>query len=85
MCWLQRRKFTSRCQVNAEYEGEYKFVRISRTGVTTIITISSILQCIGLEMHTQKISTTPDYWVIDIVRCPFWVAKYQIRGVLQNG
>lgn len=32
MCWLQWRKFTSRCQVNAECKGEYKFVYISRTG-----------------------------------------------------
>lgn len=71
MCWLQRRKFTYRCQVNAEYEGEYKFVRISRTGVTVIIAIYSMPQCMGSKIHTRKIPTTPDYWVIGITHCLF--------------
>lgn len=71
MCWLQRRKIISSCQANAECEGEYKFVRISRTGVTIIIALYSIPQCMGLKMHTRTIPTTPDYWVIGIIHCLF--------------
>ncbi len=60
MCWLQRGKFTSRCQVNAEYEGEYKFVRISRTGVEAKIPFSQIPQRIGLKRRAPGTLTTPD-------------------------
>jgi len=79
MCWLQRRKLTSRCQVNAECKGEYKFVYISRTGVTAIIALSPIPQCMRLKIHTRKIPTTPDYWVIGITHCLFWAVRSQIR------